>query len=254
MRSSAPGGKAHAWSMLSRRARRWCAVRCAHAIRANVNRTSVSADLVITFHPDHFRHLVAKPHAGQREPASHGPGDLRRAVELARVLGLVPAGPKMGRSGRVAGQAPHVVQDSEVVSISSAAPSASPARRWPSSRRELVIIPFAAGPTVRTRSRMSPAWRLCSPAAAAPPATSASRRKISACAAALPSHAGLAGRRHARSTLSSRREGRPGDLLTGGTGRRHLRLDQLVGVGRWTAMGAVARGEGGIRGTGHGTD
>ena len=52
---------------------------------------------------------------------------------------------------------------------------------------------FTTGPTVRIRSPMGQAWPVSAPAARSP-ATSASSRKNSACAAALRSHPGLVGR------------------------------------------------------------
>ena len=82
-------------------------------------------------------------------------------------------------------------------------PSASRARINASSRRrELAIIPSAAGPTVTIRSYRYPGTFLTRRTKSGSAAESASRLTISACATALRSQAKPAGRQHTCATLS----------------------------------------------------
>jgi acetolactate synthase-1/2/3 large subunit len=89
------------------------------------------------------------------------------------------------------------------LSISCPAPSASPSDRQPSSRRrELRMMASATGPTVSARSCVHPTATPATRASTGSPVASPSRLKISACAAALRSHASRLGRQAACWTLA----------------------------------------------------
>ena len=95
------------------------------------------------------------------------------------------------------------MQASEVLFHLERCPIGVPARRQACSRcRELEVIPSALRPAASIRPCMDRAAPVSTAAMAGSSATSASRPKIFACAAALRSHSDLAGRQEAWSTMS----------------------------------------------------